>query len=108
MESESFIVRVTAFQEQQTELQRKSLSSGHVGDYLIPCSDPSVNLYFDLDKPVTGRIFMFEILGPRRSSMIGESDSRTMPGSGREYQDVYNLMRAMAGSIRLYRYLIVQ
>ena len=110
MELEAFIVRVTIFQEQdQGDGSGRRMSSGTIGEFLIPCCDPSVNMHFDFKKPVSGRVFIFEVVGSQRKGSTGSvEESRAVSASAREFEGMHNFVKAMAASVRLYRYTIAQ
>ena len=92
MELEAFIVRVTIFQEQdQGYGSGRRMSSGTIGEFLIPCCDPSVNMHFDFKKPVSGRVFIFEVVGSQRKGSTGSvEESRAVSASAREFEGMHS------------------
>ena len=109
LDLEAFVVRVTVFQEQNIEVNSsgKSLSAGHIGDFLVPCCDASVTMCFDFEKPIAGRVFIFEVLGPpQRKASAFADNARAIAGSALEYEELHSCMRSLASSVKLFRYLI--
>ena len=79
------------------------MASGDVGEFLVPCADPSVNMHFDFRKPVSGRVFIFEVLGTQPAA-----DGAGGRATAAEFEGMHNFVKALASTLRLYRYTIAQ